>query len=266
MNMQYGMPSLIEIKSAESCACLCGELGLDFVELSMNLPEYQTDRIDAGQLAGIMERYGIYFTIHLDENLSPCNFNNKVSAAYTETVLQTIEIAKRLGMPVINMHLQSGVFFTLPGRKLFLFEEYEHEYLQKLAAFRDICEKAIGGSGIAICVENCGDFGSKPYIRKSLSLLLESPVFAVTFDIGHNAAADFTDEPVIMEHLDRLHHMHIHDAKEKSNHLALGDGNLDLMKYFSMAQEHNCRVVLEVKTVEGLRKSAAWAGEKGLLK
>lgn len=44
--MQFGMPTLIEIKLIESCAELCRELGLDFIELNMILPEYQADRLD----------------------------------------------------------------------------------------------------------------------------------------------------------------------------------------------------------------------------
>ena len=39
--MDFGMPTLIEIKSLEACAALCKELDLRFVELNMNLPEYQ---------------------------------------------------------------------------------------------------------------------------------------------------------------------------------------------------------------------------------
>ena len=98
--MIFGMPTLIEIKSLESCAALCRELGLGFIELNMNLPEYQTEIIDVARFREIADKYGIYYTIHFDENLSPCDFNNKVAAAYIETVLQTIEVAKRLVVPI----------------------------------------------------------------------------------------------------------------------------------------------------------------------
>lgn len=86
--------------------------------------------------------------------------------------------------------------------------------------------------------------------------MLESPVFALTFDVGHNAGAGFSDEPIIMEHVDRLHHMHLHDASGKSNHLVLGEGDVDL------AKERDCRIVLEVKTIEGLRRSMGWLKER----
>lgn len=262
--MKFGMQSLIEIKSIESCAVLCQELGLSFVELNMNLPEYQTDKLDAGLLHQIAYEYGIFYTIHLDENLNPCDFNVQVAAAYTETVLQTIVIAKQFAVPVLNMHMNPGVWFTLPDKKVFLFDEYKQEYLHRLAVFRDKCTAAIGDANIKITVENCGgNFARFSFIREGLDVLLESPVFALCFDIGHNAAADYTDEPVIMKRVERLCHMHIHDAKGKANHLPLGDGDVHLEKYLMLAKKHSCRAVLEVKTVAGLRAAVEWLKERG---
>jgi sugar phosphate isomerase/epimerase len=264
--MQFGMPTLIETKSIESCAALCHELGLDFVELNMNLPEYQAERLDVERLGDIADKYGIYYTIHIDENLNPCDFNERVAAAYTETVLQTIEAAKQLSVPVLNMHLNNGVYFTLPTRKVFLFEEYESEYFQKLTAFRDVCTAAIGGADIKICVENGGgDFAPDSFTRKGLDLLLKSQAFALTFDIGHNASHAFADEPTIMECVNRLFHMHIHDACDRSNHLPLGEGELDLAKYLDLARTHDCRAVLEVKTAAGCQKSVNWLKVRGYI-
>ncbi|MCL1807894.1 MAG: sugar phosphate isomerase/epimerase, partial [Oscillospiraceae bacterium] len=212
MTMQFGMPTLIGLKSPEQCAALCRELGLAFVELNMNLPEYQANNLDAGQLRRIAGETGIYFTIHLDENCNPCDFNDKVAIAYTETVLQMVETAKRLAAPVLNMHMNPGIRVTLPDRKVYLFDEYQTEYLRKLTVFRDACEAAIGDADLQICIENCGDYGDKPFLQKGLICLLQSPVFALTFDIGHNAGAGYTDEPIIRKHADRLAHFHIHDA------------------------------------------------------
>ena len=255
--MQFGMPTLIETKTPEACAALCRELGLDFVELNMNLPEYQPDRLDIDQLRGIAREYGIYYTIHLDEKLDPCDFNPLVADACTRTALRTIENAKRLNAPVLNMHLSSGVYFTLPGKKVYLFDEYHPEYLRKLAGFRDQCQAAIADSCIKICVENTNTF-QQEFGANGLSTLLESPAFAVTFDIGHDAGNGFKQRPVIDRHIERLFHMHIHDARGRENHLAFGDGALDLSKYLDLAKKHDCRAVIEVKTVEGLRRSVEW--------
>jgi len=93
--MQFGMSTLIEIKSLEACGALCCELGLTFIELNMNLPKFQANRMDTVELRRIADEYGVDITIHLDESLNPSDFNKKVAAAYTEIVLQTILIWQR---------------------------------------------------------------------------------------------------------------------------------------------------------------------------
>ncbi len=94
--VNYGMPTLIETSTLEDCAKLCAELGLDFIELNMNLPQYQLPKIDVEYFKSIADKYGIYYTIHLDENLNVCDFNSYVADAYIKTVADTIEIAKQL--------------------------------------------------------------------------------------------------------------------------------------------------------------------------
>ena len=93
--MDFGMPTLIELPAPEDCAKLCRELGLQFVELNMNLPQYQPDRIDRDRLRKIREEYGIYFTIHLDENLNPADFNPYISQAYLRTAEDAIALDRK---------------------------------------------------------------------------------------------------------------------------------------------------------------------------
>ncbi|MFO7637224.1 MAG: sugar phosphate isomerase/epimerase family protein [Clostridia bacterium] len=263
--MQLGMPTLIELKSAEACAELCCELGLGFIELSMDLPNYQAEKLIADELRRIADKYKVFYTIHLEGFLDPCVFNSRVMSAYTETVMQVIDISKQLGIPLLNMHMNRGDHFTLPDGKVALYEVYKTEYLQKLTDFRDKCTAAIGDADIKISLENCGDYGRCGYMREGLDELLQSPAFALCFDIGHNAAADYADEQTIMEREEHLCHMHIHDATGRANHLPLGEGDVDLRKYLALAEKYNCRAVLEVKTVEGLRTSVEWLKERGVV-
>ena len=44
--MQFGMPTLIENRTFEENVQLCKELELDFIELNMNFPEYQIDKLE----------------------------------------------------------------------------------------------------------------------------------------------------------------------------------------------------------------------------
>ncbi len=252
----YGMPTLIETSTLEECAKLCADSGLDFVELNMNLPQYQLDKIDVEQFKNVADKYGIYYTIHLDENLNVCDFNAYVADAYKKTVADTIKIAKLLNVRVLNMHMAKGVYFTLPDRKVLLFSEYKDRYLESIVGFRDMCENAIGDADIKICIENCD--GYEDFQKEAIELLLKSDAFALTFDVGHNHGIGGADEEFIMKHKDRLHHIHLHDAKSQKNHLALGTGEMDIEKYLGLAKKQNCRVVLETKTIDGLKQSVEW--------
>lgn len=258
--IDLGMPALIELPEPEDCGALCRELGLQFIELNMNLLQYQPDRIDRDRLKAIREEYGVYFTIHLDENLNPADFNPHIAQAYRQTAEDAIALAAELGMPVLNMHLSPGIHFKLPGRKVDLFSVYREEYLESMGCFRDRCEEAIGTADIRICVENTD--GYRDFQRMALDLLLESPVFALTFDVGHNYGVGGGDEAEILRRRERLIHFHLHDAKGAWCHLPFGEGELDLPQYFRLAESQNGRAVLEVKNVEGLRQSVRWLRSK----
>jgi sugar phosphate isomerase/epimerase len=250
------MPTLIERPSLEENLLLCAELGLDFTELNMNLPEYQLDRLDIYSAKRLFRQYGKYPTIHLEENLNVADFNITVADAYVTTALRTITLAKELDAPIINMHIPAGVYFTLPDRKLYLFEQYTEQYVDRLRQFRDSCDAAIGGSGIFLCVENCGVY--HPFQREGIDVLLESPHFALTYDIGHDFCAGNGNEAFIMEREGRLRHMHIHDAAGARHHLALGTGEIDIANKLALARKQECRCVLEIKTSSALRQSVEY--------
>ena len=128
--MQFGMPTLIENRTLAENISLCKELGLNFIELNMNFPEYQIDKLENWEeFFKAAEGNGIYYTIHLDENLNIADFNPLVRDAYLETTRRTIEVAKRMvplknsyGDPsqpfTINMHMHHGIFITLPDKKV----------------------------------------------------------------------------------------------------------------------------------------------------
>jgi len=124
MPIQFGMPTLIECPRLDQSLKLCTELQLDFVEINMNLPEYQLVNMDSNVINKMLAEAGKYLTIHLAENLNVCDFNPTVADAYQYTVLQTVEMAKQIHTSVINMHMVDGVYFTLPDKKIYLFRQY----------------------------------------------------------------------------------------------------------------------------------------------
>ena len=248
-----GMPSLIELQTIPDHVALCKELGLDFLELNTNFPNQQLHLLDVALLKAQADKAGIFYTIHLNDELYVADFNPHVSRGYREAVLEAIDFAQQIGAPILNMHLSVGAKYTMPDRKVFFYEAYADAYLAKITAFRDACTQRIGDLPIRICIENTT--GYMPFQRKAVEILLESPVFGLTYDIGHNRCADNADEEFILAQQDRLLHLHLHDVKGSQDHLPFGEGELQLDKYIALA--HNRTAVIEVKTVEGLRSSVA---------
>ena len=274
--IQYGMPTLIENRTLGENIALCQRLGLRFIELNMNFPEYQLDPLEqTDRLMEAADAAGIYYTIHLDENLNVADFNPLVTGAYLETVRRTVEVAKRLlplrdrcGDPgqklTVNMHMHHGIYITLPDRKVQMYERDFGRYMADCRHFRDLCGEWIGGAPLLIAVENTDGF--RDYERDAVEMFLESPCFGLTWDIGHSKAVAERDVPFITAHTDRLVHFHIHDGSEQPprNHLALGDGEIDLPARLRLAASRNARCVLETKTVDALTRSVEWLREHGL--
>ena len=261
--LNFGMPAMIELDTVEETVEICAQLGLDFVELNTNFPLQQVHGMDPEKIRDLAQAHGIFYTIHLNDEMPVADFNPHVAEGYRKAVLEVIEFAKQTGIRVLNMHISEGARFTTPQRIIYFYEAYETEYLRGIREFRDACEQAIGDSGIRICIEN-----SKAYFafqKKALELLLESPVFALTLDTGHNHCSGYADEGWIRERKHHLAHMHLHDAKgAKQDHQPLGQGDVDIPAYLALVQETGCTVLLEVKTVAGLKESVQWIRERGL--
>lgn len=256
--MLYGMPTLIEYDTIDENLALCQTLGLDFIELNMNLPQYQTQalRENLDDYRKLTAESGVLFTLHLDENLNFADFNPLVQEAYLQTTSEVIRIAKELQMPVVNLHMPQGVHFTMPEKKVYLFEVYRDDFMGSVRRFRDLCENEVGGADLTICIENTD--GYRDFQKEAVEALLESPCFALTWDIGHSHAAGEQDEAFLLQHKDRLAHFHLHDARGKSNHLALGTGEIDLPARLRLAENCGCRCVIETKTALALRQSVTY--------
>ncbi|MBE5787833.1 MAG: sugar phosphate isomerase/epimerase [Clostridiales bacterium] len=256
--MIFGMPTLIECQSIEENAALARRLGLQFIELNMNLPYCTLGALKKADLQKIGQEFGIHFTLHADENLFFCDFNERVASAHLETMLDTIVFCKSLHIPLINFHMSPGVYFTLPNGKQYLFDIYSDHYMHCIHRFRDACEKAAGDS-VALCIENTGH--DLPFLQKGMEALLSSPAFHLTWDIGHDYSAGNADRPFIMEHLHRLRHMHIHGAAGKKNHLSLKGSKLNWKECLETGRPE--RAVIEVKTAQFLAESVSILSAEG---
>lgn len=185
--IQFGMPTLIENGTLADNIRLCKELNLRFLELNMNFPEYQLHRLEqTDDFYRAAEEAGLYYTIHLDENLNPADFNPLVADAYLETVKRVIDAAKKLlplrdrygeeSQPlVVNMHMHHGIYITFPDRKVQMYDRDFEVYFDSFLKFRALCEEWIGDSDIVVSIENTDGF--RAYEKRAVEYLLESPKF-----------------------------------------------------------------------------------------
>ncbi|TXT19199.1 MAG: xylose isomerase domain-containing protein [Erysipelotrichaceae bacterium] len=247
--MEYGMPTLLEL-DLDGNVKLALELGLSFVEINCNVPEFQVDKMDPQTFLDYTKQSGLTFTFHLDEMMSITDPNLKISEAYILSVLESIEFAKQAKIESLTLHLLSGVVFTLPDKKVYVYEKYRDYYLDRIRNFRDRVTQAIKDSKISINIENVTGF--LPHMREGIECLLESPVFGLTYDCGHNHRYDNVDWDFIQKHADRIRHMHVHDCKEKFDHQSFGDGDLNIPSELNFAAQYATRAVIEVKNMESI--------------
>ncbi|MBQ3024470.1 MAG: sugar phosphate isomerase/epimerase [Spirochaetaceae bacterium] len=272
--MHFGMPTLIELNSLKENVELCKKLKLNFIELNMNIPLFSVLGIEdennfelkkiIDELNFYQKEFGIYFTIHLDENFNFADSNIYIKNAYLKTLKAVIKNSKKINCPIINMHLNKGIYFTLPTEKVFLFEKYKEEFNNSLEEFIKFCNCEISDSNIFISIENTD--GWTDFEKKSIEKILMNKNFSLTFDIGHSQAIGNIDQDFILKNKSKLKHFHIHDgtlpnAATKQfgkNHLQLGTGNINLKEKIYLAKETNSRCVIETKTVESLVESVKW--------
>lgn len=61
--MQFGMLILIENKTLADNIAMCRGLGLSFVELNMNFPDYQVDKLEWTDLLAKMGAFGMFIAL-----------------------------------------------------------------------------------------------------------------------------------------------------------------------------------------------------------
>ena len=259
--MKFGMPTLLEYSTLEDCVAAAEKFGLDFVEVNLSFPGYTAEDLSPDRLKTLAEKHGIFYTFHADEGLNPFDFTPSVSECYFNIMRKTIALAKGVGAPIVNIHLQKGVYVTLPGRVVLLTDEYYSEYIARVAAFIKMCEEEIGDAPLKIAIENVDSNSFTKSQLSALELFMKSPVFALTQDTGHELCLGFSDSHVFEKYPEKLLHMHLHDAKGKSAHLPLGTADVKIEEKLANDRVKTC--LIEVKTVEGLEISLGYLKNRG---
>jgi sugar phosphate isomerase/epimerase len=262
--MKLGMPTLVEYRSLSENVQLCKSLGLDFIELNMNLPICTPEKLSSAELRKYKEQHGLEFTIHLPEEMDLSSYHPSIRKGHIERCKQAMEWANQSGIKILNMHLNNGIYFTLPQNRVWINEQYESEFLGLLYESYEELYGLAKMFGVELCIENTGNFHI-PFIQNALEQLSGFDNFFLTWDVGHDAKADFREEPIFTHYKNRIRHMHLHDYNGKSDHQSLYTGRVPINDRLDFARKKDLSVVIEVKTSESLTDSVAELRRNGFV-
>lgn len=251
--MKYGIPSLFEFRTAEDHIRFCAENGFDFFEMNLSFPWFQSDKINVSNLMKLKNEYKVDYTIHLHDQINPFDFSPEIREGSLKAIDYALSLAERIEAKRITMHLQNGMYSSVAYTKIYAYEVCSGEYLSNVEKAAGKWASRLRDTDSVFCIENTSGF--RIYHKKAIELMLNYREFGLTFDIGHNYKASEDDQAFILSHKDRVRHFHIHDVTEKSNHVALGTGLLDIPSYLDLVRELDCTAVIEVKETAALLQS-----------
>jgi sugar phosphate isomerase/epimerase len=251
---QLGMPVLIELKDINEQILLCKKLGLSFIELHMNLPEYTLENLDPKLIRKLIKREKINFTLHLPSELDLGSVNKTIRLGYLKLCKQSILWAKKAGVRLINLHLNKGPCLTLPGKRIFLHDKYQTRFVTTIYnSFKALTDMA-NKNGVKIYLENANNF-HLPFIKKALEKISKLKGLYFTWDIGHDALSGFREKPILMKYKNKVKHIHLHDYDGVLDHKALYTGKAEINKILAFAKKQKATVLIEVKTIKALKQS-----------
>lgn len=239
--MIYGMPSLIEFNSIEENVLFAKANNLDFIELNMDLPYCQN--------LSNLGKYHFNFTMHLSEELNVGELNNYLCQAYLKEAIRQINLGIKNGIIRYTIHLDSGVYFTLPSEKIFLNEKYQSIYEKNFEDSCKVLNDLAKENNIMINFENTKIHS---FTHLAIEIINKFEYLGFTLDIGHNEKNENKAYPLFKES-NKIRHIHMHDFDGKSDHLAIGDGFIDFSKYKNELTKNY--IVVEVKDAKQLTAS-----------
>ncbi|MFL0270093.1 sugar phosphate isomerase/epimerase family protein [Candidatus Clostridium radicumherbarum] len=260
MSFKLGMPTLIEFKSIEEDIDLCSSLGLDFIELNMNLPYCMAENNNISRLKKTIEANNLEFTMHFPEEIDFAVFYPSIRTANIELFKELSNYGAELGIKKINIHINSGVYFSLPNHKAWIYEINKDKFIDNLMGSVDKIINISKQNDIMLCVENTA---FPDFIKDAFNMLSKLENIYFTWDVGHDAKDNYRASNFYLNNENKIVHMHLHDCDAAKDHISLYDGIIDISSKVEFARFHNLSTVVEVKTSDSLRKSIYALRTKG---
>lgn len=260
--LHFGIPTPMEISDIDSLIALCKELGCSFVELNTNFPLYQHSLLTAQRSIERIYASNLAVSIHLPEVLDVGSFPEELRQAAVSMIAHLTQIVEAKTRFIA--HMNSGILVSLPNRNVYVYEQYASQYHERLALSAEELEAILAPSECTLCMENIGNF-RYPFIQKGLEILIAHKHIGLAWDWGHDATASLSDSSFFHAHTGKVREIHLHDSLQGSDHRPLFSGNVATEDALRFASEHSLPVVVEVKTLEGLRSSFSSLAERNFL-
>ena len=248
------MPALIEYSSLDQNVALCTRLGFDFIELNMNMPYSFPENLPAEKVREAAESHGIEFTMHAHDEVDLASFHDTVRKGHIQRCAEAVEWCAESGAKLLNIHINRGVYFTLPDHQVWIYDQYRDRFKETLVESMSYLIDLGKSNGVMVCTENSSNF-QLPFVSDALDELSKLDGFKITWDTGHDAKVRYAERPVLMRHEDRIAHMHLHDYDGKSDHQVLMTGEIDVPGMLKFAKDRKARVLVETKTAISLVQS-----------
>ena len=240
------MPILVEFHSLSENIDLCKKLNLDFIELNLDIPYCFIDRLDTNSLKNNN------FTIHLSEKFDVGELNNSLRNFYLNEIEKIISFGIKYNIFKYNLHLDPGIHFSLPNKKIFIYEEYIDDYLRAYEDSCNILSKLANKYNATILFENVK---VESYTLKVIDIIAKYDNLFFTLDLGHNIRYGNLAKEKFMEYNNKIKHIHLHDFNGSKDHQELFTGILNVKEELNFCKQHNLDVLIEVKRKEELINS-----------
>ena len=151
-----------------------------------------------------------------------------------------------------NIHLDPGIHFSLPDKKIFIYQEYLNDYLDAYKDSCDILSKIASKYNATILFENVK---IESYTLKAIEVISNYENLFFTLDLGHNIRYGNIAKEEFLKYENKIKHIHLHDFNGSKDHQELFTGLLNTKEELAFCNKHNLDVLIEVKRKEELINS-----------
>lgn len=217
------------------------EMGLDFIDLTLEPPAAASWRIDAKQIRKAIGDHGLGIVGHTPYYVPIGSPIEEIRKAAVAELKRCLERFAEIGAKWMNVHADR--YAPMHDRAFYI--------EQDIQSLRELLETS-RQVGVGVMVENIPrDFNNARQLGELLDPL---PNLGLHLDIGHaNLLVDHnTTEEILAAHSGRLRHVHLHDNLGGSGdlHLPLGAGTMDVARHVRAlkATGYDGTITLEVFT------------------